>query len=259
MIIDERTLSAFLDGEVTEAEAQAIEAALAGDVALQDQLETLMMADQLAQTQFAELAEEPVPLALAAAIKNAPGPAATSAAPQPRSNTPWLAAASVVGALFLGSAGGYFLGQNNAPVQVAQTGGWLADIADYHAVYAQQVRHLVEVPASEAAHIETWMTATLGSDVRIPDLAEHGLTFQGARLLVAAGRPVSQLIYTDAEGRVVALCQISTDTPQDGFDQRNINAFDMVTWGGNGANFVVITDEGRNGLDAIAQTAALQV
>ncbi|CAN0601702.1 unnamed protein product, partial [Ectocarpus sp. 12 AP-2014] len=57
----------------------------------------------------------------------------------------------------------------------------------------------------------------------------------------------------------VALCQIGTDTPRDGFGTQTINAFDMVSWGGNGANFVIVGDSGRDDLTEIAKAAAVDV
>ncbi len=253
----EEKLSAFLDGELPEAEARDIERALAADPALQAELEALMAADALAQEAFAEMVAEPVPATLAAAVRDAPVGGAANV-PEAPSIRRYLTAASVVVALGLGGAGGYFAGLSQG-TPVAAAPGWLADIADYHRVYAAQQRHLVEVGASEADHIQTWLTATVGAEVRIPDLSEHGLTFQGARLLVAAGKPVAQLMFTDAEMRVVALCLIQADTPREGFATQTIGAFDMVSWGGRDANFVVVGDEGRADLRAIAETAGTQV
>ncbi len=253
----EEKLSAFLDGELPEAEARDIERALAADPALQAELEALMAADALAQEAFAEMVAEPVPAALAAAVRDAPAGGAANV-PEPPSIRRYLTAASVVVALGLGGAGGYFAGLSQG-TPVAAAPGWLADIADYHRVYAAQQRHLVEVGADEADHIRTWLTNTVGAEVRIPDLSEHGLTFQGARLLVAAGKPVAQLMFTDAEMQVVALCFIQTETPREGFATQTIGAFDMVSWGGRDANFVVVGDEGRADLRAIAETAGTQV
>lgn len=262
MKFDDARLSAYLDGELPDAEARQLEAALEGDAELQAQLEALIAADDLAVQAFDAMLDEPVPLALAAVIEAAPVPQelprpepANDPAPPARSR--FALVASLVGAVFLGTAGGFFVARETAPVAVA--GGWLADIADYHAVYANQVRHLVEVPADEADHIETWLTATLGAGVTIPDLADEGLTFEGGRLLVAAGRPVAQLIYTDAEGAVVALCQIQSGTPQSEPRETVINGFDMVSWGGDDANFVIVADEGRPDLQAIVTAAAGQV
>lgn len=259
MTLTEDKLSAFLDGELSEAEAGEIEQALATNPDLQAALEALIAADTLAKDAFAQVAAEPVPHALAAAIQDAPlatpAPANMSAPPM---RSRWLAAVATVLALMVGLGTGY-LGGLNQSQQVAAAPGWLDDIADYHRVYAGQKRHLVEVGADEAAHIETWLTDTVGAQVLIPDLAAQGLTFQGARLLVAAGKPVAQLMYTDQNDAVVALCLIQTDTPRDGFATRSINAFEMVSWGGQDANFVVVGDEGRGDLQSIAEAAAPQV
>ncbi|MEM6386250.1 MAG: anti-sigma factor [Pseudomonadota bacterium] len=251
----EEKLSAFLDGELPEKDAREIEAALERDPALQAELDALMQADALAQDAFAEILAEPVPAALAAAVRDAPEarPANVSTAPMGSS---WWAAAAVVLALGLGGAGGYMTGLSQE-TPVAAAPGWLVDIADYHRVYAGQKRHLVEVGADEADHIRTWLTNTVGAPVPTPDLSEHGLTFRGARLLVAAGKPVAQLMYTDADDRVVALCLIATDSPREGTAVQTIGAFEMVSWGGNGANFVIVGDEGRSDLEAIAATAGI--
>ncbi|QBY02533.1 anti-sigma factor [Rhodophyticola sp. CCM32] len=258
MKIDDEMLSAFLDGELTADKTRAIETALTDDPGLQAQFETLMAANNLAKQAFAAMADEPVPLALAAAIQDAPVPIPANAPNAPSSRAGWLLASALVIALGVGASSGYFFGRTTIE-EVASARSWLTDIADYHAVYETQVRHLVEVPASEADHIETWLTGTVGTQVRIPDLTEHGLTFEGARLLVAVGKPVAQLIYTDADQRVVALCQIRADGASPDFDERRINSFDMVTWGREDANFVVITDHGTENIRAIAQAAAEQV
>ena len=170
----------------------------------------------------------------------------------------WLSAIAAVLLLLIGGAGGYFAGGAKT-TQVAAAPAWLQDISDYHAVYAGQKRHLVEVPADEADHIMTWLTATVGTDIRIPDLTGHGLTFQGARLVVAAGKPVAQLMYTDAEGAVVALCAIRSETPANDVVSRVLNGFEMVSWGGTGANFVIVGDEGRSDLGQIAAASGEQV
>ncbi|MEM7720139.1 MAG: anti-sigma factor [Pseudomonadota bacterium] len=254
MTVSEEKLSAFLDGELSEADARAVEAALAEDPSLQAALEALMTADTAAQDAFDMMLNEPVPAALAATVRDAPEAGVANIAAPPEGSK-WWAAAAVVLALGLGGAGGYMTGLTQTPT-IAAAPGWLVDIADYHAVYAGQTRHLVEVGADEAEHIRTWLTRTVGADVPTPDLTSHGLTFRGARLLVAAGKPVAQLMYTDAEDRVVALCLIATDTPRDGTATQTIGSFDMVSWGGDGANLVIVGDQGRSDLEAIAATAA---
>lgn len=235
---------------------QAIEVAISKDPALQAELEALMAADVVAKEQFSEMLDEPVPLELAAAVQNAPTESAANVSRAP-SGVRMLTAVAALIALLVGGTAGYFAGLSESQ-QVVSVPGWLTHIADYHRVYANQNRHLVEVPASEADHIQTWLTKSVGVDVRIPDLSAQGLTFEGARLLVIAGKPVAQLMYTDADMRVVAIYQIQSDTPRDGFEELSINTFDMVTWGSQNSNFVVVGDEAREDLVEIAQSVAAQ-
>ncbi|MEN0001760.1 MAG: anti-sigma factor [Pseudomonadota bacterium] len=262
MTFDREKLSGFLDGELTPAEMAQIEAALENDAQMQAELEQLIAADALAAQEYEAILREPVPLALAAAVRNAPVAAAT---PTPANNNPrstrstplWASIAAAL-CLFVGAAAGY-LTATNTQTQIAATPSWLTQIADYHRVYASQNRHLVEVAADEADHIETWLTNTVGASVAIPDLTAHDLEFQGGRLLVAAGKPVAQLMYRDADGKIVALCLIANPEPDDAFRSRRIAGFDMVTWGTADANVVLVGDEGRTDLESIARTAAQSV
>ena len=250
-------LSAYIDGELTEAEAREIEEMVASDPALQAELDALMAADAAAMTEFEKMLEEPVPLEMAIAIKRAPEAPAVADAP-PRRLPVWSAAAASVALLVIGGVGGYLAGTQQGTA-VATVPAWLGDIADYHAVYSTQTRHLVEVPAADSDHISTWLTNTVGATVTIPDLADFGLTFQGGRLLVATGKPVAQLMYTDTDGVVIALCLIQTETPATSFQTTTTGGFEMVSWGGVDANFVVVGPEGYSELQEIAKNASERV
>ncbi|MCK0096580.1 anti-sigma factor [Yoonia sp. F2084L] len=248
-------LSAYLDGELDPTAAEEVEARLASDPDAQAELDLLMGIDAMAQEDFADQLNEPVPFALAQQIKNTP-----LQEPNAPSRPIWgtLAASLVVFAM--GGAGGYVLKDQTTPPVV--TAGWLADIADYHAVYASQGRHLVEVGADEAEHIETWLGNTIGASFSIPDLSGFDLTFEGGRLLVANGKPVAQLMYRDADGAVVALCLQQSDTETTApptFNERTINGFDFVSWRGGNAQYVVIGESGTPELQDIAAAAALEI
>ncbi|KJS18435.1 MAG: hypothetical protein VR78_04830 [Hoeflea sp. BRH_c9] len=254
-------LSAYLDGELEAGDALAIEALLEADPAAQAELDALMAADAMAQEQFAAVLREPVPLALAQKIKSSPV-GMPVARPAPRLVSGALAAGL---ALFIfGGAGGYLLKDQIAPsgTEVASA-GWLSDIADYHAVYAGQQRHLVEVAADEADHIQTWLGGTVGVAFSIPDLSQFGLTFEGGRLLVANAKPVAQLMYRLADGTVIALCLQSSANggaaPAPEFKQQTIKGFDFVSWKADGAAYVVIGPGGQPNLTGIAALAAREV
>lgn len=249
-------LSAYLDGELTAAEAEAIETLLDSDLEAQAELDALIEAQAMAQDYFDAHLTHPVSLALVKQIQDTPEPLVAANAP---SRPIWGAMAASLVALVIGGAGGYLYKDTTTPVQVA---GWLSDIADYHDVYASQTRHLVEVGADEADHIEAWLGKTVGASFSIPDLTQYGLTFEGGRLLVANGKPVAQLMYRQADGTVIALClqrSNSNTVGQGPFKETTIKGFDFVSWTADGADYVVIGPAGQPNLNAVATQAALDI
>jgi anti-sigma factor RsiW len=82
----------------------------------------------------------------------------------------------------------------------------LADAAAAHLTYTAEVRHAVEVPASEQDHLATWLGRRLAVPLRVPDLTDRGYELVGGRLLPAiAGRAAAQLMYEDGGGRRLTL------------------------------------------------------
>lgn len=266
-------LSAYLDGELSDSDAAKVEALLEIDEDARGELESLMEANAFAMEEFEAMLAEPAPLGLYRVINNADEDqaelpevaqsATVTQMPAPRKQLPvWASMAAAVALLVSGGAGGYVAGQFQpvvAPQQVA-VAGWLQEISQYHAVYSKQTRHLVEVAATDSDHIEAWLGKTVGSQFSIPDLADHDLTFQGGRLLVAAGKPVAQLLYTSSDGVVVALCVKAAGVGQkDGFENLNFDESQMVAWRQGGADYVIVGPTDATDLDDIAQDASTQV
>ena len=241
-------LSAYLDGESPQAEAAEIARRLETDPALQAELQALRAANDAADQVFAAMLATPVPLSLARAIGDAPSH--RGAAALPRRLPVWGALAASLVCLAIGAGGGWLAGQRTADRD------WVADVADYHAVYAAQTRHLAEVPASEADHIVTWLSAEVGTPFTIPDLTAQGLSFEGGRLLVATGKPVGQLMYRDVAGQVVALCFTASDKTEDQSPtERPAGAFSAVVWGGPGERWLMIAPKDYPDLPRIAEAA----
>lgn len=76
-----------------------------------------------------------------------------------------------------------------------------------HAVYKPEVRHPVEVAASDAQHLAVWTSRRLGlaQTIVIPDLKSAGYELVGGRLLPDVHGPAAQYMYQDAAGRRVTL------------------------------------------------------
>ena len=199
---------------------------------------------------------EPVPLTLARAID---GPSAANIPAEPR-RWGFGSIAAGIALLVLGTGIGGLAGYSLAPtgVQVAQT-DWLDDVAGYHRLYSAESRHLTEVPATEVAHIETWIGDRTGVPFSVPDLADQGLTFEGARLLVAASRPVAQLMYTTDAGEVYALCFVQSDKGATDPAPRAFDGIDMLSWRTENAAFVVVGPADSPRLEGMAAATATRI
>ena len=255
-------LSAYMDGALPPDGAAAMERLIETDPSVAAEFAALLRADQAARTAFDSLLVDPVPLALARAIDRA---LVADMAPVKAANIPappiWRTLAASLVLLLVGGAGGAYLTRATAPQPVASAMAWLDQITDYHLVYASQQRHLVEVPASETDHLQKWLSDTTGVAFTVPDLTASGLTFQGARLLVASGKPVAQLMYTDAGGQVVALCFLAGGNAAAGagttpFQTRNAKGVSMVWWTSIDASYVVVGPSAGVDLQSVAKAAS---
>lgn len=264
-------LSAYLDGQLTHAEIREIDGILARDEKARTLFNRLKLGSDLGRKAFEDMLHEPVPLDLVRSIKQAtmdfgheradaprPPPEKEMRAPDKGARM----AAAGIALLIAGAAAGYVIATWQKPVpaslQVATAQDWLDDIADYHRVYARQSRHLVEVPATESEHITQWLTNVVGVDFSIPDLTEKGLSFEGARLLVAGSRPTAQLVYRDASGDVFAVCFQKTDPVPERteLDSRNRNDLALFSWQNGPGAFVVVGPSTNAQLEAIATSVA---
>lgn len=257
-------ISAYVDGALSPDEMTEIEALAASDPAVLAEIESLQALDLQLNDVFGQMLEMPGAGVLPPALQPAAPKSAASAPPANLNRAPswgFTQIAAMLAMLLVGTAGGWFVAQQSAaPTQVAQARGWMAEVADYHRVYATQVRHLAEVPASERDHIEAWLGKTTGVPFKVPDLSAAGYTFQGARLLVAAGKPVSQLLYTDAAGKVLAICAIAGgDAAAAGaFTPRDFGDVQMVNWKTDAASYVVVGTPDMD-LQSLARQVAQEI
>jgi anti-sigma factor RsiW len=74
-----------------------------------------------------------------------------------------------------------------------------------HLVYASEVRHPVEVDATQQDHLVKWLSKRLDIDLKVPVLAKDGYELLGGRLLPGNEGPVAQFMYQDASGKRLTL------------------------------------------------------
>ena len=74
-----------------------------------------------------------------------------------------------------------------------------------HTVFTPEVRHPVEVAATEEQHLVTWLGKRLGQSIKAPALSQAGFKLVGGRLLSDRAEPAAQLMYEDSKGRRLTL------------------------------------------------------
>jgi anti-sigma factor RsiW len=110
--------------------------------------------------------------------------------------------AAAVLLLVFGGLGGWLLKGQTAPTAMADLG---QQALEAHSVFAVEVRHPVEVPGADKAHLQAWLSKRVGTAFKVPDLTEQGYALLGGRLLSGDGGPAAMLMYEDQEGQRVSV------------------------------------------------------
>jgi anti-sigma factor RsiW len=127
------------------------------------------------------------------------------------------------------------------------------DALDAHRLYVVEVRHPVEVPGSERAHLQAWLTKRCGWDVRAPELDATGLKLVGGRLLPGPGGPASFLMYETASGErfTIYTARVAAGTTQMRYARQDGDA--ALSWAERGVAYVVSGGSDRERLTQVAR------
>ncbi len=169
----------------------------------------------------------------------------------------WQMAAAL--ALVIGAGGGwaaneYFNVGSSAEMALAR------DAVVAHRVYEVEVRHAVEVVASEEKHLVAWLSKRLGAPVRAPDLSARGFQLVGGRLLPAANGPAAQFMYENDKGdRLTLYVEPNRTGDETAFrfvEQDEISAF---YWKDGPLAYALIGRAGREQLLGLARATYNQI
>ena len=218
----DEALIAYLDGELDSAERGHVEAWLEADPAVRERLAALAQSAELLRAAYAELVDEKPPERLIAAARGETGAATppprgaevvvlqrpadrVAVAPLRRWSIGLAAAAGLFGVMFGGV--GTYLGigilnpadpaQQQRLAANAANAIWLDNAAGYYKLMVNAGDNMtLDVPASnDPQQALQKISQNLPTQMRLPDLKPWGLSFRGARLVVADGRPAAQLVY----------------------------------------------------------------
>lgn len=94
-----------------------------------------------------------------------------------------------------------------------------------YAVYTPEVRHPVEVAASEQAHLVQWLSKRVGKPLKVPDLTEQGYDLVGGRLLPGESGARAQFMFQNAAGNRITLYLGTINAAPSGGDGAQETAF----------------------------------
>ena len=185
--VAEAELHTYVDGGLSEEAKAEIEAWLRAHPEDAEKVRAYAEQNALLRTLYNPVLEEPVPAAMLAVRPPV-----------------WrrYAAAAAIFAIGLG-LGWLARGEFVAP-QVVQL-SLARQAATAHVVYAPEVRHPVEVPAAEEAHLVGWLSKRVGTTLKAPKLAPLGYDLVGGRLLSGPQGPVAHFMYQDGRGQRLTL------------------------------------------------------
>jgi len=203
--VDDALLVAYIDGELDPVTRRHVDDLLEQNAAVRARVAMFRRSGDLLRSAFSEAEYMAPPERLAARVR-------AKVQPTVRPWRAWWAlpvaaaiAGLVIGNLLLPVNLG--LGESSS----SRLAYLLEEVREYHAVFARETEHIVEVPASRREHIEAWLGNRVHYPFAVPDLTSRGLTFLGARLVPIDGGVVAQLMYVDGGGEHVAICIAFTE------------------------------------------------
>lgn len=194
--IDDSMLHAYVDAELDASSVVEVEDWLRSHPEDQARVAHWQQQSQVLRRQFDPVLKEPLPPEWSASLFTER---------TERRWTGWLRPAIAASVVFAaGVLSGWYIPSPDQPDRTE--GEKIADqAASAYIVYTSEVRHPVEVPASEKAHLVGWLSKRLGHSLTAPDLTAAGYVLMGGRLLAEDSKPAAQFMYEHENGQRITL------------------------------------------------------
>jgi anti-sigma factor RsiW len=202
-VTDDPELHAYVDGRLDPLRQAAVEARLAGDPALARQVHAWRAQRLALRDLHLDVLQQPVPAHLLQAAQLLDRRSSRLAQWQR-----WGGMAASILLAFAAGWAGNMQWQERGTVAASgsrATGQFVHQAVLAHTVYAPEVRHPVEVEASQQQHLVQWLSKRLNRPLKLPTLTPSGYELVGGRLLPGEHGARAQFMYQNANGERITL------------------------------------------------------
>ena len=249
--VTEEELHAYVDGELPADRQEAVAAWLAAHPEHAALVAAWRAQADGIRARYGAVANEPVPerLKLDQVIQRdrASG----------RSWAAMAAAAALIAFVVGGTAGWMARGASAAAPTGFDT--FTAEALDAYKLYVVEVRHPVEVPGSERAHMTQWLSKRLGAELRVPDLQSIGLKLVGGRLLPGPTGAAAFYMYEGASGERFTIYCAKAAAPETALRYKSNDSSAAFYWVDDKVAYVVSGPADRERLEKVTKTVYEQV
>ncbi len=237
--VTETELHQFIDGELSDGRSREVALIVAGDPALGKRVERYREINRRLGDFYDSGLSEPVPPRFLIPLSGS-------------RETPVWRVAAVVSWLLVGGLAGYMLRGPDSTVALVRP--LPVEAAYAHAVYVPEIRHPVEVDASQQAHLNAWLSKRLDRPIAAPDLRQVGYTLVGGRLLPDGDRPAAQFMYEDVAGKRITLyIRHARHARETAFSHAEEDGFGVVYWIDDGLAYALTAKTDRETLTGAAK------
>ncbi len=268
MTIDEGTLRAYVDSELSTGERQRVDAALAHSAELRSQLEAMKASCLPYQAAFDVQAMPEMPEALRKQLMAMSAIASVPAQPLQQSiqvgqlpRRRWMNFAGGGLALAASFAAGmavkpaWFSSAESKPVD--DVADWAKAVASYQAMYVRDTVERVSDTEANAKRVITEFQSYGQTVLQVPDLSKAGFQFKRIQRLAFKDQPLIQMAYLPEKGMPAALCVMKAkDNLNIDATVRRLENLSIVTWTRGELSYVFATDVAMADALKVGQTLA---
>jgi anti-sigma factor RsiW len=247
VVVTEDELHAYVDGQLPAERRDAVEAWLAAHPDDAARVAAWRSQIELIRARYGAAASEPVP----------PRLALDQIAQSRRGSIGWAVAASV--AMFVIGGGVGWMARGASAAAPSGFEMFTTDALDAYKLYAVEVRHPVEVPGDQRAHLVEWLSKRLATQLRAPELDKIGLKLVGGRLLPGPTGATAFFMYEAPSGERFTLYCAHTRDPETALRYTAGDSHAAFYWVDRDLAYVVSGPAERDRLQQIAKTAYEQI